>query len=111
MLQRVKVLSCDVSTGTQYNDKSTQDSLSASKNFYLRLMDLFLNASDKQYLRMSRDISHSEVNGCQMGFYTSMCWDFSLRHRLQTDSVANPATYLVSIGSSFPGGKTAGANS
>jgi hypothetical protein len=34
--------------------------------------------------------------------------DFSLRHSVQTDSRANPASYPMGTGGSFPWGKTAG---
>jgi hypothetical protein len=34
---------------------------------------------------------------------------FSLLHRVQTDSGAHPAFYLMGTGGDFPGGKAAGA--
>jgi len=34
---------------------------------------------------------------------------FSLRHRVQTGAGAHPASYTTGTGSSFPGGKAAGA--
>jgi len=35
--------------------------------------------------------------------------NFSLLHRVQTGSEANPASYPMGTGGSFPGGKAAGA--
>jgi hypothetical protein len=35
--------------------------------------------------------------------------NFSLYHRVQTDSGAHPASYLMGARDSFPGGKAAGA--
>jgi hypothetical protein len=35
--------------------------------------------------------------------------NFSLRHHVQTGSGAHPASYPMGTGSSFPGGKAAGA--
>jgi hypothetical protein len=35
--------------------------------------------------------------------------NFSFHHRVQNCSGAHPASYLVSTGGSFPGGKAAGA--
>jgi hypothetical protein len=37
--------------------------------------------------------------------------NFSLHHRVQNGSGANPASYAMSTGGSFPGGKAAGARS
>jgi hypothetical protein len=35
--------------------------------------------------------------------------DFYFLHSVQTDTVAQPTSYLMDIGSSFPGGKMTGA--
>jgi hypothetical protein len=43
-------------------------------------------------------------------FVSGPCGNFSLHHRVQTDSVAHPASYpLGARGSFFPGSKAAGA--
>jgi hypothetical protein len=41
--------------------------------------------------------------------FTAGAGNFSLRHRIQTDSEAHPTSYPMGRGGSFPGGRAAGA--
>jgi len=58
---------------------------------------------------MSRDSSVGIATGYGLDDRMIGSWDFFLRHRVQTDSGAHPASYPMSIGGAFPGGKAAGA--
>jgi hypothetical protein len=63
----------------------------------------------------SRDSSVGIVTGYGLddrGFrvpFPARDGNFSLHHRLQNGSEAHPASYLIGISSSFPGGKAAGS--
>jgi hypothetical protein len=52
------------------------------------------------------------TRGCELddlGFIPGRSRDFSLRHRVQTDSGVHSTSYPMCIGGSFPGLKAAGA--
>jgi len=51
---------------------------------------------------MSRDSSVGIATGYGLDDRMIGSWDFFLRHRVQTDSGAHPASYPMSIGGSFP---------
>jgi hypothetical protein len=46
---------------------------------------------------------------CSRARFPAGAGNFSLHHRVQTGSVAHPASYPMGTKGSFPGGKTAGA--
>jgi hypothetical protein len=71
-----------------------------------------VNISEFLHLNVSRDSSVGVATGYRLDFRGSI-WirvtDFSLLHRFETTSGAQPVSYPMGTGVSFPGGKASGA--